>query len=332
MLIAKIQLLLATYNGAKYLNQFLKSLEGQTYADWELLIRDDGSSDRTLEIITAFQRKCPEKVRIIDSREKHLGVIGSFSELMSASTADWVLFCDQDDVWLPTKIVEMLAVIQRRKLSQSDLHLIHSDLVVVDDNLNVLGESFFKYQKIDPTQKEVLNLLIQNNVTGCATMVSRGLIEKSLPIPQESCMHDWWIALVSAAFGDIHLIEKPLILYRQHGNNDTGAKKYNSYYILKKLSYLKGSLDPVRQTIVQSGAFLDRYGEELAKSARRDLKEFSMILTKPKLLRPFLLARMGLRKSGLFRTLGFYFVIFLLGTIKDSPSNPGYTHTETPKT
>ncbi|UTV79982.1 glycosyltransferase family 2 protein [Acidithiobacillus sp. YTS05] len=327
-----VEIVLATYNGAKYLNKLLQSLAGQTYTDWKLLIRDDGSSDETPDIIASFQNKFPKNVQLVESKKKHLGVIGNFSELMSASTADWVLFCDQDDVWLPIKVVEMLSVVQRRKLFPSGLHLIHSDLVVVDNNLNLLGESFFKYQKIDPKQTKVSNLLIQNNVTGCTMMVSRGLIEKSLPIPQGACMHDWWIALVAASFGNIHLIEKPLLLYRQHGNNDTGAKKYNMFYVLKKIAFPQDALVRVRQTIVQSRAFLDHYDEELPESTRRDVQEFSMILNKPRLQRLIFLARMGLRKSGFFRTFGFYFVIFLLSTVKDSPSNPGYTHTETPKT
>ncbi|MBU2755761.1 glycosyltransferase family 2 protein [Acidithiobacillus sp. CV18-2] len=331
-MISKVKVLLACYNGEKYLNQLLQSLEEQTYTDWELLIRDDGSSDSTLEIIASFQRKHPGKVQIIDSLKKHLGVIGSFSELMAASSADWLFFCDQDDVWLPEKISEMLSFAHQNELIPERVHLIHSDIVVVDERLQTLGESFFKYQRIDPTPKNLLNLLVQNNVTGCATMASRGLIEKSLSIPQESCMHDWWIALVAAAFGNTYLIEKPLLLYRQHGNNDTGAKKYNMFYVLKKIAFLKDALWRVTQTIAQSRAFLERYGEELPESARRDVQEFSMILTKPRLQRFILLARMGLRKSGFFRTFGFYFVIFLLSTVKDSPSNPGYTHTETPKT
>lgn len=329
---SSVQILLATYNGERYLNELLQSLEGQTYPDWELLIRDDGSRDRTPEIVDLFQRKYPEKVRVIDSQTKHLGVIGSFSELMSVSTGDWVLLCDQDDVWIPTKIAEMLSVAEQKKLSSKDLHLIHSDLFVVDENLNTLGESFFQYQNIDPKQTNILRLIVQNNVTGCAMMASRGLVKKSLPIPQESCMQDWWMALVAASFGEIHLIEKPLVLYRQHANNDTGAKKYSLMYVLRNLFSMSRPASHLRQVVVQSGLFLRRYGDELSEPDRISLQKLSKIMYQARVLRVITLMWMGFKRSGIIRTLGFYYRIFLLTPVTASPSPPKHAHTETPET
>lgn len=218
-----VQILLSTYNGERYLSELLDSILGQTYQNWSLLIRDDGSSDSTLEVISKYIAKdC--RISLLNS-DKNLGVISSFETLLKASTSPYVMFCDQDDVWLSNKIELLHSVmVEAEKDLPNKPILVHSDLLVVDSNLNVISHSFWQYSQIDITKRDFNYLGVKNFVTGCTMMFNRVAVESSLPFEQETRMHDAWVALkVLKTGGVIKSIETPTIMYRQHENNVVGA-------------------------------------------------------------------------------------------------------------
>lgn len=224
-----VDVLLATYNGARYLEAQIDSILAQTYQEFRILVSDDGSSDATPEILRAYQARLGERLVIVSNPLPGGGVVRNFEHLMLASLNDgvarWVAFSDQDDVWLPEKIASTLQEMIRVEASDG-AHvpcLVHSDLMVVDEKLSVLSPSFARYQKMDPALCSPLSLLSINQVTGCTMMANRALLTLALPLPSEAIMHDWWCAVASGS-GRRVFVEAPLMLYRQHGANQIGAR------------------------------------------------------------------------------------------------------------
>lgn len=221
-----IQILLACYNGEKYLAEQLDSLLQQSELNFEILIRDDGSSDQTLALLKDYQNRFPETIRLIPSNAR-LGVIGNFSALLEASSADYILFSDQDDVWLKDKVKLMVEALKKEeeKLGKSTPLLVHTDLTLIDSKKNILHPSFWQFVRLEPHKGKTLRrLLVQNTVTGCAMGINRALATLAAPFPKEVIMHDWWLALVAAIKGRILTLNKSTILYRQHENNTIGVK------------------------------------------------------------------------------------------------------------
>lgn len=156
--------------------------------------------------------------------------------MLGISEAPYVAFCDQDDIWLEDKLATQFAVmLDAEKTLTSDCPiLIHSDLRVVDSNLNLLSDSLWNYQKLNPERMKLMQrMLIHNYVTGCASIINRKLIDISMPIPINVVMHDWWIALIAIARGAIISIPETTVLYRQHDENDTGAVNWSLKYFIK---------------------------------------------------------------------------------------------------
>ena len=223
-----IDIVMATYNGARFLCEQLDSVLAQARPGVRLLVRDDGSTDATREILAAYAGNRPEGV-LVENGSRRLGACGSFSALLERSDADFVVLCDQDDVWLPGRLDAML----RRLVELEDRHgrgaplLVHSDLTVVDAGLRELCPSFWRYQGLDPFRGGVLNrLLVQNVVTGCAAILNRALVRRATPIPKAAVMHDWWLATAAAALGRLEALAQPTALYRQHGENRVGAQRW----------------------------------------------------------------------------------------------------------
>ncbi len=306
-----IDILLPTYNGEKFIKGQIDSLLNQTYQNWRLSVRDDGSSDNTIEIVIAYAIKYPQKIIFIEDDKSHLGACQSFARLLNYSTSNYIMFCDQDDIWLPDKIEITLNKMLEQELINSKPILVHTDVKVVDKNLNVLQDSFWKYQKVNPDLKSLNHLLIQNNVTGCALMINRKLKELSGPVPPEAIMYDWWIGLVASAFGEIEYIGKSTLLYRQHEKSDTGAKKYTIWYFLSMIAKLDQPQELIRKIVRQAGAFKDRFKERLSPEQSEIVNSFSSILQVNGFKRLGRLKKYDLKKYGMLRNVGFYILMWL---------------------
>lgn len=212
----QVNILLSTYNGEKYLSELLTSLVNQSYPYLKITIRDDGSSDNTINIIEKFTEG-RNNIRFI--RGQNLGVIKSFFTLLKeAEYSGYYAFCDQDDVWDTCKI--SYAIDFLKTVSRDVPALYCSSYVLVDEKLNVL--SYPKSRRVNLSFK---NALIENRITGCTAVINnaaRNLIIKELP--NSALMHDWWIYLVISAFGEIFFDNIPGILYRQHSSNVVGVQ------------------------------------------------------------------------------------------------------------
>lgn len=305
-----IDVLLATYNGEKYLPELLESLESQTYRDWRLIIRDDGSTDGTPLLIGEWAKKYPEKVCILRNGRTRLGPCASFGALLEASQAPYFMFCDQDDVWLPRKVELLLQSVQTGESchGSSAPILAHSDLVVVDETLNTLASSFWQQQGITPALSRAglsnprhrLRVVLKNPVTGCALMGNAALRKAATPIPKQAIMHDWWVALVAVFTGQLVAIDAATVLYRQHGNNTLGAKSRHPIAAMgRALRSPRRAIERTRQIIastkIQSGAFAELLSQSLDDHSLRRLLEYSNLSEAS-----FIGRKLFLVKNGLF--------------------------------
>lgn len=255
----KALILLSTYNGEKYLAAQLDSLIAQTHTDWHLLIRDDGSTDSTLAIINRYTEADP-RIQFCPDMLGNQRIIKSYSLLMEQAKLrdeEVVFFTDQDDIWLAHKIaVTITELIRLRELHGGDKPLlVHTDLSVVDVDLQQIHPSFIAYEGLTRNVDQPLQTLLMNNyVTGCTMAINRPLLQIATPIPPDVFMHDWWCALCAATFGYIGFVDEATILYRQHGGNSIGASGQKNK--LKELKQVKPAvirrLKNLRQCIKQA--------------------------------------------------------------------------------
>ena len=220
-----IAILLAVYNGEKYLSEQIDSILDQTNTSWILYIRNDGSSDGTQRIIDSYLRRFPDRIVQIDRGGANLGCRGNFFRLLETVEADYYMFSDADDVWLPEKIQRSFSLLkQKEQLYPGTAILVHTDKVVCDDKMNIIVPSWWKAVRLNPDLFHSLRCIPLSPVVGGATTVfNRFLRDLCLPIPEDPPQHDCWIPLQAAKYGKIFALHDPLILYRQHGNNAVGA-------------------------------------------------------------------------------------------------------------
>jgi glycosyltransferase involved in cell wall biosynthesis len=281
-----IDILLATFNGAQFLPEQLASLERQTHADWRLIIRDDGSTDRSVAILDAFAGRHGERVRILRDDRGRLGSRGNFAALLEASDAPYFMFCDQDDLWLPDKIADLLGTlraVEERRGDETPI-LAHSDLILVDNGFRTLHRSFWRHARLlDPSRRQrPAQLMLRNFVTGCASLGNAALRRAALPIPQDAVVHDWWLAIVAAFLGEIVASEAPTVLYRQHQGNEFGARPRNLFGVVGQLLRAPGA--EVRRTRShvakaqrQAATLQQTYQAALSPEANRMLREYAEI-------------------------------------------------------
>lgn len=219
----KVDILLATYNGEEYLVEQLESILSQSYSNFRLLISDDCSTDGTRKILEEYKEK-DNRIQLF-FQGKNLGVIKNFEYLLKKVESKYYMLSDQDDIWKKDKIEKSVD-----KIENTGSDLVYTDLEVVDENLNVTYESYWKLKGIYHKIKKYNNfdsLYLNNFVTGCTIISRKEFIKDILPLPNSSkfILHDYWIALIVSQSGKVAYIEEPLIKYRQHKNNKIGSKK-----------------------------------------------------------------------------------------------------------
>lgn len=296
----KVNILLSTYNGERYLAEQIESIQNQTFKDWTLLIRDDGSTDKTVDIIREFVSK-DSRIKFINHHHiENYGVIKNFYTLLNYEKADYYFFSDQDDVWLPEKLALSLA--EGNNYSEDKPLLVYTDLKVVDQELNVLHESMIR------TQSHHANILLvqeltENTVTG-GTMMINHCLASYWKSPENLVMHDWYLALIASSLGHLVYIDQATELYRQHDSNVLGARTWSKR--------IKGWLHP--QTLVAKYWYLIKISQnqashlldlELTEEDRILVGDFVGIMHRPFLERAQILFQKKLRKNRWFHTFVF---------------------------
>jgi len=305
-----IDILLATYNGERYLPSLSRSLRAQSFADFTVLCRDDGSRDGTAALLARLERE-DKRFRILYGSPSG-SASGCFFALLRASDAPYTMFCDQDDVWHADKVEKTLRAMKaaEAKYGTDTPLLVHTDLRVVDAVLREISPSLMDYQQLSPSEDSLSRLLCQSLVSGCTMMINeplRRLVTEHLP---ETClMYDWWISLAAAAFGRIVYLPEATIDYRQHDSNQVGAQNARSAaYVLQKLR--SGSAGKaLAGTYAQAAAFAAAFGDILPRQQSERIRGYAALPDMNKLQRIRSIRRMGTLKCGTLRRLGQYWFV-----------------------
>ncbi len=273
----QIDILMATYNGEKYLKEQIDSILNQTYKNIRLVISDDCSQDGTKEILKQYAQN--KRVEIHYHDENHGGV-KNFEYLLKQVKNNIYMLSDQDDVWMPEKIEKTYET-----LIKNDADLVFGDLEVVDKNLKTMYPSFNKFMLLDRKIHKYINSYevnyLYNCVTGCTLMSKSKWIKEILPLPIESkyLIHDHWIGLMVALRGTLAYMPEKYIKYRQHGNNQVGTEKIS--HGLKKLEQVRQLFINVKLGVFGTYVkYNEKFPKEIQKLNVEALKYFKMLENK----------------------------------------------------
>lgn len=304
----QICIIMAVYNGERYLSEQIDSLLKNTYQNFTLHIFDDKSTDQSAKIIADYEQRYPKQI-IGHRNAKNHGVIRNFLEGTRIMDADYYMFCDQDDVWYPDKIQHTLHHMEAVETqTPSQPVVVFGDATVVDEHLKEIAPSFQKQSGYQTDHIDLPHLLMENKLIGCTIMFNRSLRNLLSEYPNEIRMHDWWIALLGAAFGTVSYLEEPLLLYRQHGRNIVGNISKGGY-LKDRITHLKKQRQALYQTCAQADAFLHIYSKQLEPKSRQLLQIFASLPEKNWLCRRYYVLRYHFLKSGFVRNIGVLLVI-----------------------
>ncbi|MEF2025305.1 glycosyltransferase family 2 protein [Streptococcus canis] len=302
-----INILLSTYNGERFLAEQIQSIQKQTIKDWTLLIRDDGSTDRTPDIIREFVKQDQRIQWINENQIENLGVIKNFYTLLKYQSADVYFFSDQDDIWLEDKLEVTLLEAQKHDLSKP--LLVYTDLKVVNQQLEITHASMIKTQSAH-ANTTLLQELTENTVTGGTMMINQALA-KEWNTCEGLLMHDWYLALVAAARGKLVYLDIPTELYRQHDANVLGARTWSKrmkhwlrpHQLIRKYWWL------ITSSQQQAQLLLDL---PLQPKDRDMVEAYVSLLTMSLTKRLATLKTHGFRKNRAFHTLVFWSLVITL--------------------
>lgn len=304
-----VDILLATYNGEKYIRQLLDSIIEQTYTNWVLLIRDDGSTDNTVNIINEYVSQYEKKIKLFINTEPTGSAKANFLKLVHDSDSQYVMFCDQDDLWDREKITISLNEICRLgKFYGEDIPLmVYTDLQVINQDGKILADSFNDYMNL-AKKINISNEIIQNCVTGCTMMINYSLLEylKKVLDTDKILMHDHLAAIVALAYGKVSYINKQTIAYRQHEDNSVGAKNSRSAsYLYNRFKRGKSSFNKdIEASSKQVEYILDLFGiDKINKKDAFILDNYSRLYTFSKIKKIKFYFRYRVFKNGIIRRI-----------------------------
>lgn len=274
----QIDVLLATYNGEKYIKEQIESILSQTYKNIKLIISDDCSSDKTVEILKEYEKK-DNRIELYIQKQ-NLGVVKNIEFLLNKVENELYMLSDQDDIWLPEKIEKSVL-----KLKSEKADLVFGDLEVVDKELKTIYPSFGNFMLLSKKINKYIDSYrmnyLYNCVTGCTIISKKEFIKKILPLPTKSkyLLHDHWIALMVSLNGKLAYMKEKYIKYRQHGNNEVGTKK---------VSHKMDNLLEIRELFINVklgvfGSYVennDKFPNELQQLNKKALNYFKMLKNK----------------------------------------------------
>lgn len=242
-----VAILMAAYNAEKYISEQIDSILTQTSSDWTLYIRNDGSTDDTQRIIDKYVSANPNKIIQIDRGGANLGCNKNFYRLLESVDADYYMFSDADDVWLPEKVERALNKIKSYESQFINMPiLVHNDMIICDSNLNIIAPSLWEKEKLNPERFHSFSMLLVAPNVGGATSIFNSISKKYIfPVPSDNRIYfDHWISLTTAKHGKIFADKFPALKYRQHENQQCGIQDShgdgiisNLYKRIKHLNY-----------------------------------------------------------------------------------------------
>jgi glycosyltransferase involved in cell wall biosynthesis len=306
-----VSIVMTTYNGGKYVAKQIESILVSSFKDIELYIYDDGSKDDTISVLKKYEKLYPDKIHVYKN-EENLGVTINFLNAVCRTTTDYVMLCDQDDFWKSDKIAVTLKRMRsmEAQFGKDTPMAVFTDAQVVDRNLNLLKDSFFKAGHLNPKKRDLPHLLMENKLIGCTVILNSALkkILQGHKLPRHARFHDWWIALIAAAFGRIGYLDQGTLLYRQHGENVVGNTTF-FLYIKNRVCSFKKQRETVRLLERQAQEFLTLYGDMLEPDKKVIIDRFASLSNKNYVNRRWQILRYGYLKTGVIRNIGLMIIV-----------------------
>lgn len=300
-----VTILMTTYNGEQYLGETIESLLQQDYDNWNLVISDDGSNDTTVAVIEDYIAAYPGKIRRFISG-KHFGsACRHFMYLLENIMDDYIMFCDQDDMWHRDKISITMQKMLAIEAGEDIPVLVHTDFRVMSESMQVISDSFFEYSGIDYEEDTLPELIVQNVVSGCTAMINRALAEAALMYKNidSVVMYDWWLGLCAVSLGRIAVIDTATMDYRWHHRDSIGKKgRYSVQYVLKKI--VAGDIkNAIARAITQGSMLGECFGDFLSTENLTVCNACRMIEKMGKPVRIKMYKKYGLMPHGILRKL-----------------------------
>ena len=299
-----VTVLLAAYNGEAYIRQMIESILSQDHKDIRIILSDDNSTDATASILDAYAAEYPHIITHYRSGLRFGCAQKHFMHLLQVyQDRPYIMFCDQDDVWHPDKVSITLKRMKELEQITSCPVLVHTDLRVVDRDLNTINDSFCSLSGLNGNRLALNQLLVQNVVTGCTVMVNSALARLACSglVCERMIMHDWWLALLASCCGRSAFVPESTIDYRQHGNNSVGAKNvYSPIYLFKRLRS-SSMRQAMKSAAAQADSFLKAYSHFLSEDQKEVISAFALTKDQNIFLRDKTYLQYGLLKNGLIR-------------------------------
>lgn len=275
----QVTVVMATYQQERFVAQQIESLLSQIGVHTELLIRDDGSTDATRNILQQYQKEFPDRIVLLEG--PHLGAMHSFQALLQHAKGEWVALSDGDDVWLPHRCQSSLQELRLAEAiygSETPL-AVCSDAFLVDEELRFLdGKTLWSTHGTPSNWNSLEKLLVHNACCGATLLCNRALLEAALPIPEEAIWHDGWLALCAATLGKVILHQDPLILYRQHEQNAVGVRSFPERVWKQGRKELGRALERLRKSCLQAHILYERYQTRITPKKGKLLQDYAAIL------------------------------------------------------
>lgn len=306
-----VLILMATYNGEKYIEKQLESLVNQTYKNWDLIISDDCSKDRTLDIIKRYSAQYKNIKYFVHNPEN--GALGNFCFLIQKAKQtnyDYIMFCDQDDYWLSNKVEDSLKFLRSLKKENTPL-LVYTDRELVDEKLIILN---YDTKSVNRHNFEIL--LHQNPLYGCTMIFNKKLLQElTESIPVEFINHDHYVAMIAYLKGEINFFNKKTILYRQHENNVSGTIKKTNFQKLMDGSKYKKNLE----MFFFISKFIEKnYYDFLSRKDKIIINDINKKIINGGISAVYYLLRNNIHKTSIKGTIRMFIGIFLRNGIKNS--------------
>lgn len=302
-----VLILLTTYNGQRFIGEMIDSLLVQDHKSIHIVISDDCSTDDTPQIVSDYASRFPDMITFYQSNLKFGNAQAHFLHLLEQfHDADYIMFCDQDDVWHPDKVSRTLQFVKQAEPDTPCPILAHTDLHVVDEHLEQIHPSFCRYSNIDGTRIAFNQLLVHNVVTGCTVMLNRELanLATSRTFDKKSViMHDWWLAILAAACGRVVFLNEPTIEYRQHNSNTVGAQNVRSLSFLWSWITARKMKKSMTLCLQQARSLYEAYQDFLPADAKETLAAFLSTEKKNIFARNYIYAKYKLYKYGFTRRM-----------------------------
>lgn len=303
----QVHIVMATYNGEKYVREQMDSLLSQTHKQLTIEVCDDGSTDGTVAIIREYMAK-DTRVKL-HVNTQNCGYVKNFLTGIKRCQAPYVMLCDQDDIWREDKVAQTLRVMKEAEKEMSGKPvLVFTDAECFDsDTKRTLG-FFHETSHLDVKKVDTAHLFMENKCIGCTMMMNRAVLPYLEELPEEIRVHDWWLALICSHFGTIRYVPQATLRYRQHEGNQIGGSSFGGY-LKKRLAHIREQRQALLLTYRQGAAFLHLFGTQMDKKQRIVAEQFAGMEQAGFFGRRCRILRHGFKKSGWVRNIGLLLLV-----------------------